>query len=639
MKTFLIVIGVMIAIIFVVRKLYLVPKNKQNNIYQLPLQELGFQCMPAYPIELKSIAETLVNLFERIKEIQQAKHGLITQYTIKGVTANAYTFVYGVKDNRNKETSLASLRQEIKNETLFRFQDADFIKEKLNPTKKIIDAIKPNTLTDLHLDSPEQFSISWTTFGGIYDYGKQKTLKKWANTLLDAQAATDVFFPMIANYGIAYNLLILQKVLNNNYHEYVKEFKTEWTSEMDILYNEGNLYCIDMRILSSLEPQWIQGAERFTPTTFTWLKRDVSTKKITPFAISIIDNKNKKKVLYTINNATSGAWIYALQAVKVSVTVYGIWLGHVYPWHIVTASMIMNINNTLPNSHTISELVAPHAKHIIGFNNVLLFLWKDIAPPTSLKTAEEFLNLINEYAKKRSFFDDDPKVMIKKLGLIEADFTNNEPWDMYPIVGYTLEVWDIVEAYVESYIDDNYKNDEAIEKDEILQDWIKITGKKDEGNIRGLPKMKTKKALKSVMTSLLYRITIHGISRLNSTINPALSFVSNFPPCLQDSLLPDPSEEVGTQEILNYLPNTGTIGEMITFYYTLIDSAPYQPMIPVTGVDTALFFDEEKNSNSNIGLLHFRKQMLKFMTKYTERTSILDMKKPQIHQWPNSVET
>ena len=28
------------------------------------------------------------------------------------------------------------------------------------------------------------------------------------------------------------------------------------------------------------------------------------------------------------------AWLYALQAAKTSITVWGIWLGHVYHWHI-----------------------------------------------------------------------------------------------------------------------------------------------------------------------------------------------------------------------------------------------------------------------------------------------------------------
>jgi len=48
-------------------------------------------------------------------------------------------------------------------------------------------------------------------------------------------------------------------------------------------------------------------------------------------------------VAYSARSASPGAWLYALQAAKTSVTVYGIWLGHVYHWHLVTAAMQMTM--------------------------------------------------------------------------------------------------------------------------------------------------------------------------------------------------------------------------------------------------------------------------------------------------------
>ena len=45
--------------------------------------------------------------------------------------------------------------------------------------------------------------------------------------------------------------------------------------------------------------------------------------------------------------------------------------------------------------------------------------------------------------------------------------------------------------------------------------------------------MTSRSALERVLTSLLYRVTIHGVARLTSSSNPALTFVANFPHCLQ----------------------------------------------------------------------------------------------------------
>ena len=51
------------------------------------------------------------------------------------------------------------------------------------------------------------------------------------------------------------------------------------------------------------------------------------------------------------------AWLYALQAAKTSITVWGIWLGHVYHWHIVTAAMQMTMYNHLPAGHPLWPLL------------------------------------------------------------------------------------------------------------------------------------------------------------------------------------------------------------------------------------------------------------------------------------------
>src|SRR5262249_35930835 len=138
--------------------------------------------------------------------------------------------------------------------------------------------------------------------------------------------------------------------------------------------------------------------------------------------------------VYARGTASSGAWLYALQAAKTSITVFGVWLGHVYHWHLVTAAMQMTMLNNVPTTNPLYQLLAPQSKQLIGFDNVLLLLWEQIAPPTSLATPNELLALANDYAAGRSFFDDDPKQTIKQLGLRRKDFTAKQPWDKYPVV-------------------------------------------------------------------------------------------------------------------------------------------------------------------------------------------------------------
>ena len=68
------------------------------------------------------------------------------------------------------------------------------------------------------------------------------------------------------------------------------------------------------------------------------LVQDATTKRLTPELIRVAGGANQPKVFARRGATTPSAWLYALQAAKVSITVYGVWLGHVYQWHIVTAA-------------------------------------------------------------------------------------------------------------------------------------------------------------------------------------------------------------------------------------------------------------------------------------------------------------
>ena len=76
------------------------------------------------------------------------------------------------------------------------------------------------------------------------------------------------------------------------------------------------------------------------------------------------------------------------------------------------------------------------------------------------------------------------------------------------------------------------------------------------------------------------------------------------------------------------MPKTGTIGEMINFYFIFVFSAPYEPFIPLTGIDSKLFFD---NNKCNDALMTYRKQIKQAIGRIQDT--------PQIHQLPLNIET
>ena len=153
-------------------------------------------------------------------------------------------------------------------------------------------------------------------------------------------------------------------------------FGSAWTPALDAAAKAGLLYVIDFRIYETLQPQKVAGIPRFTPSTVTVLVQNPATKALTPELVRVAGGNNEPKVFSRQGSTTASAWVYALQAAKVSVTVFGVWLGHVYQWHIVTAAMVMTMFDNLSANHPVRKLLEPQSSYVIPFDNVLLLAFE-----------------------------------------------------------------------------------------------------------------------------------------------------------------------------------------------------------------------------------------------------------------------
>jgi hypothetical protein len=200
--------------------------------------------------------------------------------------------------------------------------------------------------------------------------------------------------------------------------------------------------------------------------------------------------------IYSAETSTPGAWLYALQAAKTSVTLYGIWFGHVYHWHLTAAAMVRAMKEAIRDrDHPVMRLLYLHSDYLIEFNYFLLAgpapkvghdPYLEIAPPTALVTEEQVLWLEDKFAEGRNFFDDDPINELCKNGLVEADFTEKKAWDRFPAAQNLLRIWDICENFVKWFVFNSYRDDAAVAADKGLQKWMENAAKKEQGNIRVL---------------------------------------------------------------------------------------------------------------------------------------------------------
>ena len=600
---------------------------------QLPLRELGLNNVPAVAVDIVGMLDTLVKLGVRVKQREQALQGLSKTFTIGGSTARAHDFLFGGEATDAQQAAILERLRGLMNRNPLGILPDLVEKLKVQAEEPVQYAAGDSSdLTALSLDDPKQWSISWTTVPDVYTLGLPH-LDEWAATVdvTQPEKATEAFFPTIARYGLPFNLILPKKVQSPDVGTWRDLFGSAWTPALDAAAEAGLLYVIDLRIYETLQAQKVAGFPRFTPSTVTVLVQDAATKALTPELIRVAGGDNDPKIFSRQGSTTPSAWVYALQAAKVSVTAYGVWIGHVYQWHIITAAMVMTMFESLSANNPVRKLLEPQSSYLIPFDDVLLLGWSslDAAPPTSIATAWQLLELIDLYAKGREFLDDDPTTQLEQLGLTESDFTVQEPWDQYPMVGQLLAIWNATGRYVNTYVDQAYPSDQDVQRDQQLQKWIAESGKEDGGNVRGLPAVDSKDALKRVLHSLVYRITAHGFARLYRSANPALTFVANFPPCLQDATIPDPTASFDTQALLRFLPRTGTIGSMILFYFIFAFSTPYVPFVPIGGAESELFFDDEA---SNEALIELRRFIVGFIESFQPGT-------PQIWQWPRNIET
>lgn len=598
-----------------------------DHVGQLPIRDWGFVNCPAIPFwanplgdpDLERVLAFIDGLKNRAAEGMPAYCGLNTKYTIGGQTLPAYTFLYG--------TPLPP------------------------PCGGDGEAPEAGTSpTELDLGDPTQFELPWTTLGNVYG-DSQRVLKPFADTLTDNAKASAAFWPTIANFGIGYNLIVLEKVDSaDRFDTLAEQFGDALaTDEARAAHADGLLYAIDMSILASVGASTApDGSTRFTPGTITMLTQDPKSKALTPFAVQVILKDGTTHAYSSSDNA----WIWALQAAKTSITVWGIWLGHVYHWHIVTAAMQMTMYNHLPDTHQLWSLLRPQSQSLIDFDFVLIsFLWGQISPPTPLGGSTELLKLLDQFAviepgKRRAFFDDDPTAELTRRGITKDDFTAKTAWDAYPVVGYLLDIFKITQTFVKTVVDVMYTSDTQVANDTGLTAWLDASRDPLQGNVYGLPYVKTRPVLASLLTSLLYRVNAHGAGSLNPSVDPVLTFIANYPPCLQSAEIPKPTDSLSTKELLKRLPHTGTMGWMTTFYYTFAYSKPDAELIPGGGVNLDPWFPPAQQA-CNDALATFRTQIKGFVDGYVadwnEQLGGTSGSPPsyaanQYGQWPRSIE-
>jgi hypothetical protein len=165
--------------------LAVVERGEHFKLPQLQLREFGLMHVPAVPVDLAALPDTLIKLGLRQKQCEQAYQSLSRTFTIAGRTERAHAFLFGPQAaDANRAAARATLQAFLSNSPSEISLDAlaERLKEQDEALPHSENGGAGDQLTGLPLDDPKQWSMSWTTFPDVYSAGLPR-LEEWAATV------------------------------------------------------------------------------------------------------------------------------------------------------------------------------------------------------------------------------------------------------------------------------------------------------------------------------------------------------------------------------------------------------------------------------------------------------------------------
>ena len=227
--------------------------DPQIKLPQLPTRELGFENVPAFPIDTAGMLDTLFRLSIRFKQREQALEGLSKTYTIGGKTARARDFLFGHESLDAKEAAqLEHLRGLLKGNTLEIVPTivesiASQTESKATPGGELttLRARRSAAVVDL-LDHVPRRPVPGRAAPGRVggDGGRDAARQGHRGVLADDRHLRPLLQPAPAPEGA-------------RRREWRELFGGAWTPALDAAADAGTLYVIDLRIYEdAASPRW-----------------------------------------------------------------------------------------------------------------------------------------------------------------------------------------------------------------------------------------------------------------------------------------------------------------------------------------------------------------------------------------------
>eukprot|EP00122_Pirum_gemmata_P016080 Pgem_evm1s15029 len=353
-----------------------------------------------------------------------------------------------------------------------------------------------------------------------------------------------------------------------------------------------DFYFLNTESLGYLPPRKAKDKyqDRYAVGAFTLMKHDKSKKILIPVAIKLImdDNGSTLEKVYSRANSAEGTWRLAMLAAKSSMTQWGILVGHVLTLHAVTSTMQTGLYNKLAPEHPLRQVLEPFSKYTLQFNYLFFTGQNNLGDWTFIQEDKEFtferhlplIKIYNNTYARDSFTSLRPSQYYKQHGIKK---------DLIKDLGITTLNKDhgfetTATKFARKIVNTLYSSDEEVRKDQQLKDFTQYIRKV--GNLgelvegQGDSDIDSKESLIQVLSTYFYLSIEHSTGRVKSMWGPINAAI----PCLSQNnfLKEDPKKEQSLDDIMNHMPDTGTLFTYAAFIRLFLDTAPFERMTNTT---------------------------------------------------------
>eukprot|EP00122_Pirum_gemmata_P002697 Pgem_evm1s2431 len=302
--------------------------------------------------------------------------------------------------------------------------------------------------------------------------------------------------------------------------------------------------------------------DRYPVGAFTLMKHDKTKKNLIPVAIKLImdDNGSTLEKVYSRANSAEGTWRLAMLAAKYSMTQWGILVGHVLTLHAVTSTVQTGLYNKLAPEHPLRQVLEPFSKYTLQ-HLPLIKIYNNTYARDSFTSLQP-----SQYYKQHGIKKD----LVKDLGVTTLNKDH----------GFETTATKFARKIVNTL----YPSDEEVRKDQQLKDFTQYIRKV--GNLgelvenQGDSDIDSKESLIQILSTYFYLSIEHSTGRVKSMWGPINAAI----PCLSQNtfLKEDPKKEQSLDDIMNHMPDTGTLFTYAAFIRLFLDTTPFERMTNTT---------------------------------------------------------